>query len=111
MPEPIHPQDQKSAAPVEPARKGFGVGSGIALGCASNLVLAIAVPFLLLAVFGVLRISGGTNVVGAYLGIVLLVNACVIAFAYRRGEKGVVIGFAIAASLVVLLGSYCWSSS
>jgi hypothetical protein len=111
MPEPIHPEDQESAVLVQPEREGLGVGSGIALGCATNLVLAIAVPFLLLAVFGVLRISGGTIVAGAYFGILLLVNACVIAFAYRRGEKGVVIGFAIAASLVVLLGSYCWSLS
>lgn len=109
MPDTIDPHDQKSTVPVRPERAELGVGPGIAVGCAVNLVLIILVPVLLLAI-GILRGSSGKYLASVCLGVLLLANAGVVVVAHRRHEKGIVIGFAIAASLALLLGGLCWSS-
>jgi hypothetical protein len=100
--------------PQPPEKDNHRVQRGIVLGCATNLALIVILPFLVymgLGFFGrLIRPPRGNYFLPSLLGIVLITNGIIIFRAYRRDQRGIVIGFAIAGSLVLLLGSMCWSS-
>lgn len=89
-----------------PQKEDDPVGTGVLLGCATNLALLIVPPFVAYMAFGFTsRVVSLANVLVA----VLIANGIVIFSAYRRGRRGIVIGFAIAGSVALLLGTMCWS--
>ena len=90
-----------------PENERYSIKKGIALGCATNAVLILAVPFFFL---GLSNFVDGDYLMPALFGAALITNGVIIFRAYRRRDKGIVIGFAIALSLAILLEGMCFSS-
>jgi hypothetical protein len=92
------------------------VRTGLLLGCATNLALILILPFLAYTVLGffsrALRPANGNflHFLPSVLGMILIANGIIIFRAYRRDQRGIVIGFSIAGSLALLLATMCWSS-
>ena len=110
MAEDSNPQSQHPAPSAPPEYRKLGVGPGIAIGCAVNLALLVIVPITLIKISGGIWTGNGKVTVPEFLAVFLGANAVAIALAARRKQKGLIIGFVIAAALALLLSSPCWSS-
>jgi len=103
-----NPQSQHPV-PLAPSEyKKLGVVPGIAIGCTVNLALLIIVPLTLIKLSGGIWAGNGKVRVSEFLAVFIAANAVAIALAAQRKQKGLIIGFVIAASLAILLSSYCW---